>query len=186
MPTNEGGKIGDINPTLDEDGNDITDYKAIALEQNGLARRYYGKYHKIKDTPKEIPPPEVKPPENKNPSELGYGEKAYLVANGIKGADEIALVKEYLANGKSLDDIPDNKYFQNDLKELRETKATKDAMPTSSKRSPSSGRDSVDYWINKGELPPTDQVQLRRDVLNARIKKETEGSKFANESVVSN
>jgi len=34
-------------------------------------------------------------------------------------------------------------------------------------------------------MPPADQVQLRRDVLNARIARDKQGSQFANQSVVS-
>lgn len=118
---------------------------------------------------------------------LGYAEKAYLNANGIKGKDEYALVQDMVANtGKEIEDLIDNKYFQSELKDLRNTRESKlasDAL-SGTNRNGNSARDSVDYWIGKGELPPAYMVQLRRDVVNAQIKKEKSGSPFSSNPVV--
>lgn len=112
-------------------------------------------------------------------SELDYGQKAFLVASGVKGAKEMDLAKEYMSNtGKSLEEVVENKYFLNDLKELRETTASANAMPNGSKRSTNSSKDSVDYWLAKGELPPADQIELRRKVVNERIAKEKNKNVF--------
>lgn len=112
-------------------------------------------------------------------SELDYGEKAFLVANGIKGADETKLVQEIMNDtGRSLDDVLESKYFQAELKELRETRASANATPNGTKRSSNSSRDSVDFWIAKGELPPADQVDLRRKVVNERINRERNKNVF--------
>jgi len=48
------------------------------------------------------------------------------------------------------------------------------------KRSGQSSKDSVDYWLAKGELPPNtpENTKLRRDVVNAKYVQETSGSKF--------
>lgn len=122
-----------------------------------------------------------KPNRSSKASELDYGQKAFLVANGVKGADETKLVQEIMsATGKSLEDVLETKYFQSELKELRETRASANAMPNGTKRSSNSSKDSVDYWIAKGELPPADQVDLRRKVVNERIAKERSKSVFLN------
>ena len=122
-----------------------------------------------------------------NQDDFGYGEKSYLAVKKLD--DKIALekIKDYLGDnsGKTLEDAVTNKFLLAEIEEARELKKTKDATPSSSKRAPTSGKGSVDYWVSKGELPPADQVQLRRDVLNARIAEEKQGSKFANQSVVS-
>lgn len=119
-----------------------------------------------------------------NQNELGYGEKAYLVANGIKGKEETALVESVMKeSGKSLDDVLESSYLKHQLKELRDDTTTKKAVPSGSKRSKTSSRDQVDYWIAKGELPPADQGQLRRDVVNARIKSE-KTSNFSDTPVI--
>lgn len=159
---------------------ETTDWKAEALKLRGINKRLETKIKKG-EKPVEQPQPQDKPKSN----ELGYAEKAFLRVNDIKGAEELKLVQNIMADtGKSLDEVIESKYFQAELKELREEKATKEAIPTTSKRSNTATRDTVDYWIAKGELPPVDQVQLRRDVLNARIKKEAEDSKFSNNPVV--
>lgn len=113
---------------------------------------------------------------------LGYAEKAYLIANGVKGADEIKLVSEFMENtGKTLDEIVESKFFQSELKELREAKATANAIPKGTKRSGQTQNNEVDYWLAKGELPPNtpENQKLRRDVVEARYKMESTGSKFA-------
>jgi hypothetical protein len=125
---------------------------------------------------------EPKPSETKS-TELDYGQKAYLTATlAIKGSDEWALVREYVGNGKSIDDLVDNRHFNNDLKDLREARASKEALPTGSKRAQQSGASTVDYWIAKGELPPRtpENKQLRIDVINARMKKGKSSGVFYN------
>lgn len=155
---------GDDDDTTDDD-DDTTDYKAEAARLKGINKRLKTKLAKAKEPKKEAEKKETK---TEKSTELDYGQKAFLRSEGIKGADEMALVMEYLASGKTLDDIVENKHFLNDLKDLREEKATKDATPAGSKRSGAGTRDSVEYWIAKGELPPVDQVELRRKVVNAK------------------
>lgn len=124
-------------------------------------------------------------PKNKS-FELGYEHKAFLNANGIKGQDEYSLVKEYAQNtGKEIEDIIETKFFQSELKELRALRDSRMASDAASgsKRGQQSARDTVDYWLAKGDeaLPPSYQTQLRRDVINARIKKYDNQSPFKND-----
>jgi hypothetical protein len=114
--------------------------------------------------------------------ELDYGQKAYLFATGVKGGEEISLVRDFMANtGKSLEEVVDSKFFQAELKELRESKASSDAVPKGSKRTGQSSKDSVDYWLAKGELPENtpENQELRRKVVNARYERESKSNKFA-------
>lgn len=121
---------------------------------------------------------------SKESGELDYGQKAFLVANGIKGSEETNLVKEIMsATGKSLDDVLESRHFQAELKALREDKATKDAIPTGSKRSGQSQATEVEYWLAKGELPPADQRELRTKVVNARIKIQKDKSVFTDQPI---
>lgn len=109
------------------------------------------------------------------------GEKAFLIANGYKEADEIALAKKLTKEtGKDLESLLGTTYFQTELNKLREDRAEQNATPKGSKRSNNSSVDSVEYWIAKGELPPASEVQLRRDVVNARMKKEESKGVFYN------
>ena len=112
---------------------------------------------------------------------LDYSQKAFLIANGIKGNDEFGLVQEVMkSTGKSLDDIIELKYFKAELNELRELNKSADANPASGNRSGNSARNTVEYWIAKGELPPASEVELRRKVVNARMTKAKSSGSFYN------
>lgn len=128
------------------------------------------------------PKEEKSEPKSNKSEDFDYAQKAYLVANGIKGKKELELAQEFIKNtGKDLDDVIESKFFQSELKELREADASANAVPKGSKRSASSTKDSVDYWLAKDELPENtpENMELRRQVVNARYKRETSGSKFA-------
>lgn len=143
-----------------------TDWKAEAL-----------KYKAILDRNKNKKPTEQKV--NKS-NDLDYGQKAFLVANGVKESDEMKLVKGVMQDtGKSLEDVLSSKYFQAELKEMRDLKASSNAIPNG-KRSGTASQDSVDYWIAKGELPPASDRELRQKVVNARIKKNDNKGVFYN------
>jgi len=150
-------------------------------EQLAIHRREIKKLEK--QLGKETEEPRVESKEKATKSgELDYGQKAYLFATGIKGSEETKLVQDFMANtGKSLEEVVDSKFFQAELKELRESKASEDAVPKGTRRSTTGSRDSVDYWLAKGELPENtpENQELRRKVVNARIDKETNKSKFA-------
>jgi len=183
-----------INSLNDENVSEVREQllaEATALNENN--RQLYQRAKKAEGfefnrETKEWIKKESKPDENKKPDsnktnkgELDYGQKAFLAANGVKGADELTLVKDFMENtGKSLEEILENKHFLNEVKEIRDTKAVNDAVPGASKRGGGAARDSVEYWIAKGELPPANQPQLRRDYVNAKLKKSKEGNMFYN------
>lgn len=148
----------------DEIEEETTDWEAKFKEEEGRRKRAETKLSKNKK--------EAKPS-----SELDYGKKAFLVASGIKGSKETELVEKIVSDtGKTIEQVLESKYFQAELSEMRELGKTEDALPKGSKRSGKSTQDTVEYWIAKGELP-TDR-KLRQDVVNARIKKETDKSVF--------
>jgi hypothetical protein len=163
------------------------DWQAEARKREGIAKRYKTQASKFKADLEEERKKSSALAKNDSPSKkegFDYSEKAYLKASGIQ-ATEFDLVKEVMdATGKSLDEVLDNKHFQAELKDRRDAQASKDAIPTSSKRSAASGRDSVEYWIAKGELPPADQRELRTKVVNAKMKASQEGNKFSSRPVV--
>lgn len=158
---------------------DVTDWKAKYEETQGRLKRAETKLSKFKEpeTKTETAP--------SKPSDLDWGQKAFLLANGIKGSDETGLVKDFMANtGKSLDEVMESKYFQSELKEFRDAKLTENAVPSGSKRTGQTAQSTVEYWLSKGELPPTSEVQLRREVVNARLKAEKSGNVFTTNPVV--
>lgn len=187
MAENEDVQVEEVEETeeeievLDEE---TTDWKARAKELERKAILQRAKTKELKSKLAEVSEVKAdKKVENKKEG-FDYAEKAYLKASGIT-PDEFPLVQEVMqATGKSLDETLEAKYFQAELKERREAKASKDAIPTGSKRSTSSARDSVDYWLAKDELPPADQRELRQKVVNARIEREKTKSQFTDRPLV--
>lgn len=177
----------DFTPEEGADESSI-DWKAKFIEAQGIAKRRATKLAKVKETLSKVnekPPVDTTQKDGKKPSGLDYGQKAFLVANGIKGSDEMAFVQEFVDNtGKSIEEVLESTYFQAELKERREKQATKDATPSSQKRSGNAASDTVEYWLAKGTLPPMDQRELRQKVVNAKIKAQSSGNPFTNNPVI--
>lgn len=78
-------------------------------------------------------------------------DKILLRQEGIKTEDEVKLVEAWKKEtGRDIEKVLESKAFQAELKELRESVATKESTPPSGKRGAQSPRDDVDYWIAKG------------------------------------
>lgn len=98
---------------------------------------------------------------------LDYGQKAFLVANGIKENTEMKLVQGIMQEtGKTLEQVLDSKYFQAELNEMRELQTSKNAVPTG-KRSGNVPTESVEYWMTKDfkDVP----ADMKPKVVNARL-----------------
>ncbi len=187
-------EVAEIEEVFEGEGDkkvDKTDWKQIALDRHELAKKNYQIALRYKNKKPAVVDPK-KPIESAKPDdksgELDYGQKAYLVAKGIEAPDEVELVQKTIKEtGKPLDQVIGSKFFQAELKELREARDAEAAIPKGDKgkgRSAQSSRDTVEYWIAKGELPPKDQVELRRKVVNARIKVEKDKTQFTDTPVV--
>ena len=136
---------------------------------NGRAQRLAKKLGLGEKTEKT----EVKSDTSK-PSELDMGGIAYLAQMvGLKGKAEIAIAKEYLAQGKNILDLPDNKFFKQDLQTLREEAESTNAIPKGKGRSGQTGTTDVDIAIAKyretGEYPQdfATQVKLKNALIEA-------------------
>jgi hypothetical protein len=183
--------IPEIVEESDEEGNDNTDWKSIALAQNeaakrfsGLAKRNYSDLKKLKEDPRLTAETSSSQPKEEKKG-FDYAEKAFLKASGIQNNEYEFVWEAVEKTGKSLEEILENKYFQAELKERREDNSSKEAIPKGSKnRSSVAPIDTVDYWLAKGELPPKENKELRREVINAKIKQENTKNKFSDRSVV--
>lgn len=114
-----------------------------------------------------------------NEFELGYGEKAFLKANGFDGDEEYNVILDTMKfTGKTLEEVMKHPFVTAEIKAIREQKQAEDALPKGNNRGGASSRNSVDYWLQKGELPPEDQTDLRRKVVNARINASKNKQKF--------
>ena len=93
-----------------------------------------------------------------------------LKENGLKDAEEIELVTEK-AKELGIDPLKLVKdgYADTMLKNHRQAKANELANPSTQSRGGVNATDSVDYWIAKGELPPANKVELRRQVVSKKM-----------------
>lgn len=157
---------------------ETTDWKAKYEETQGRLRRAETKLSKVKE-------PETK--SEKQPSksdDLDYGQKAFLIANGIKGEKELDFVKSELKkSNENLDALLENEYFKSKLDKFRALGKTAEATPTG-KRSGGVAIDSLEYWVEKAganaenlsEVP----ANMRTQVVNALKSKADNQGKFYN------
>lgn len=115
---------------------------------------------------------------------LDYGQKAFLIANGIKGEKELDFVKSELKkSNEELDSLLENDYFKSKLENFRALGKTADATPTG-KRSGGVATDSVEYWMAKAgaNAENLDEVpaDMRTKVVNALKAKADNTGKFYN------
>ena len=173
-------------PILDEDGNDTTDWKAEAKKGYGMAKRFQTKSKKLSeefDAYKKANPEKPEEPEQpQDKKEFDLAEKSYLLSSGIKKGEFQLVFDEMKASGKTMDEVLESPYFKEKLEENR----SKEAVPKDNKRGGGSAKDSVDYWINKGEYPPDtpENTELRRKVLKELARRDSEGSKFSPNPIV--
>jgi hypothetical protein len=181
-PQNEAEEVetSEEETTEGQEAND--DGELTEREKQFLARAKKAEA-KLKEAKNSKADPE---PKKSNQGKWEIGELAYMEMKGVKSDDEMEFVASMMKRtGEDLRTTLGDDYVKNRLKSIREERTVKEATPTSTRRTPTSGRNSVEYWLNKGELPPTDQVQLRRDVLNAKIASEKQRSKFSDTPIVS-
>lgn len=146
--------------------------KAEGFEQD--AEGNWVKYEK--KAPLELP--------KQKSGKIDYGELAYLETKGITEEDDIEYIrKESEDTGKPLNVVLGFKYVQEHLKDVKEGRISREAMPAGSKRSSGAMRDSVDYWLAKGQLP-MDQPELARKVVKARLAAEEARSKFSDNPII--
>lgn len=134
-----------------------------------------------KPEPKKDDSKEDKPEANKS-DELNEGQIALLTVKGYDHSEDIDFIqKEMQESRKTLAEVLTMTYVKEGLKELKEARGVKDATPEGGKRSQASAKDSVTYWIAKGELPPNtpENMELRRKIVNQREKTDKVGSKFS-------
>lgn len=149
---------------------DTTDWKAEAEALKGRLKRAETKLSKSADKPAAKP--------TSKSDGLDYGAKAYLAANGIKGAKEFDFVQSELKkSGEELDALLENDYFKTRLDNFRALSKTAEAVPKGN-RSSAMAVDSVDYWMAK----PFEEVpkDMKAKVVQAKLDKEKSKGVFYN------
>jgi hypothetical protein len=186
---NEVLEVSDIVETFDDDGNDITDYKAIALERQelakknfGIAKRFQTKLEKAKSAVQE-PVTETKT-ETKEPNEPDYARMAYLDGKGITNPDDQKWVQDEANRLKlPLTDILSMEYAKAKLQSNKEQREAMDGMPKGRGKGGGQTQNEVDYWVDRvkpdGTYETPEDHDLAIKVINARIAKESKKSQFS-------
>ncbi len=176
-------------PTAEELAAGNIDWEARAKEMAGIAKRRTTALKKIKDggyVKKTAAAPKVEP-NNQEPKkdEFGYDKKAFMNSLGFTDGEDHTYVQDMMkSSGKSLEEVLAIPFVKGELTRMKEERTTKAAAAPADGRSGSPARDTVEYWLNKGELPPADQSELRQKVVNAKIAKQRGGNNFSKQSVV--
>lgn len=178
----EGAEEEEIEDEISDDDSSKTDWEARAKHLEGIAKRLKTKLAKASEKKPDLPGDK----KQTNSNDMDFGKLAYLAQKGVEHPDDIAYVNEVLQNspGSSLMDVLSKSYVTAELKERKDNRTTRDAVPSNSRRSNSTSRDKAEYWIAKGELPPESEVKLRREVVNKRMEVEKSGSKFAPQGLI--
>ena len=157
----------EVTPTEETD---TTDWKERAqeLEQKAIRQR-----EKTKAMKAELEALKSKSKEGKSGYENTLVKKAFLNSLGVPKEDHEFLLEEAERTGKELDGLMDFEYIQEGLRKRKDSRDTKAAIPTGTKRSGVAPKDSADYWfakIERGEatLGQIPGVQLQRQVRKMR------------------
>lgn len=177
-------EITDIVEQKDDEGNDTTDWKALALKNQGIAQRLKTKLEKSKEAKTEAKPNE---PSKQKSDDLDYGQLAYLATKGVESSEDIDFVREELKKfGGELKDLVSNEYFQGKLKERKEARKVLDATTTTPRRGNNQAADSVEYHLSKylstGKLP--EDREMATKVVNANLAQRARKSQFTDNPVV--
>lgn len=163
-----------------EEEEEVKEKPKLTLEQKrGILKRQLTKIEK------ELGQEPKKTAKQTKATEIDLGHLAFhnSKSNSVKieHDEDIEYLKETMnRTGSTQSELLNDDYFQGKLKQRQEARVAKSAIPSNTKRSSTTTQNEVQYWINKGQMPPADQVELRRAVLNERLKREGDGSKFYN------
>lgn len=190
----EVAEIEEIEEVYDEEGNDTTDWKALALKNQGIAKRFKTKFEKTKEefgtlkkaTPPKEEKPEAKPEMPEKSNEPDYAKLAFLKGEGITHPDDQKLVQDEANRLKlPLTDILQMGHIKSQLETVKDQREAQAGMPKGRGSPGGKTQGDVDYWIDKkkpdGTFETPEDPELAGKVIEARIKKEKQTNQFSEE-----
>ena len=187
MPNEEIVEVEEILdlPKVEEGEEDTTDYKTLASQYASSAKRYKKLYDKEKIEKKVEKGVEKELEKKVEKVEKTEFDDTELLLLEVKNVPEVAhkiLLEAMKSTGKNLRAVLGSKYIQAEIEEAKQAEATKNAIPTGTKRSNASSTDDVDYHYKKYEasgfktLP--DDFALKNKVIKERKKRENQPFSF--------
>ena len=150
--------------------------KELTPEQiTGIKKRQFTKL--AKELGIELPKPKEELQIDK-PKGFDYAEKAFLKASDIDPEDFDLVYRAKTAWGETIEETLADESLQAKLKSRKESRIAKAAIPQNMGRSGTgNAKESVDYWLSKGELPPIDAGRkLREAYVEEKRKRSSEQS----------
>ena len=143
-------------------------------QQRGILLRKLNKINK--ELGIEEPPKEVK--ESSRSNEPDYAKEAYLETKGYSHPDDKKIIYDEAQRLKMpLGDVIGMEHIKARLASVKDQREAQAGMPKGKGSAGGYTQQDVDYWLAKGETP--DDQALAEKVISARIKQETDRSKFS-------
>lgn len=178
-----------LNPESDQDTNPETDEETAEeqSEDSDLEKaKQYGENQKIRAEKAEKELKKLKSEQPETPKNDGqssdpdYAKLAYLEGKKVEHPDDQKIVMDEAERLKlPLTDILAMDHIQAKLKKAKDNRETQDGLPKGKGKAGGTGQRDVDYYLAKGTTP--DDPELAEKVINARMKTEAQGNKFADE-----
>jgi hypothetical protein len=185
--------VPEITPVLDDEGNDTTDWKALAEERHalavknqGIARRFKTKLEKAKETPPATPVEpkgEPKPDDNKLLERI---ERVSLRQAGVEHPDDIDLARKTAKKwNMDVEEVLADEDFKVKLEKQQTSRANTQATSgVKGGAGSSQAKNTPEYWVAKGTPPTPADVpdrKVRAKIVRAMMESTKSGKKFYNE-----
>ncbi len=120
-----------------------------------------------------------KPSQKQESSEPDYARLAYLASQRVEHPDDQRLVIEEANRLKlPLTDVLNMEHMKARLTTQQNQRTAENGSPSGTGRKGGAGKGDVDYYLANPDEVPTD-LKLHNEVIDARIKRETENSMFS-------
>ncbi len=165
---------------LQKENKELSDNNRQLFERTkkaeGFTKDAEGEWVKA-EKPEATKEPEAKP--ESQPDGPNYAEIAFLEGRDLKHPDDQKIVQDEAERLKlSLTDVLEMEHIKSKLEAVKNTREAEAGMPKGGKKAGGQTPQDVDYWIAKGETPE-DATQEFEKVIDARMKKEVDDSKFS-------
>lgn len=171
-------EIKEEEDSTSEPDNESTDWKAEAIKARGMYKRMETKYMKATEKKIEPPAPKVEEKIEKEvkveKSGLDNADYAYLAVKGYEEEEDHEFILKYMTKwDKSLRETLKDEELVTQLRERKQQRETRAAMPSTTKRSGeqlSTLELDIARYEKNGTLPQN--FDRRTAVINAKVEKE--------------
>lgn len=164
---------------MNEEENVVETTEEGANEVVTLSKEEYDKLNQTLGSLKKELKTFKKEAEAPQSNEPDYARLAYLASQKVDHPDDQKLVMEEAGRLKMpLTDVLNMEHIKARLTANQNQRTAENGSPTGSGRKGGAGKGDVDYYLQHPDEVPTD-LKLHNEVIDARIKRETENSMFS-------